>query len=336
MTASSRPPVGVLAITSTPPEQLGGLAARVEELGFAEFWVAEDYFFYGGMTSAALALSATREIPVGLGLVSAPVRHPAVTAMEIANLARVFPRRFLPTIAVGLPVWLDQMGLRPARPVRAVRECVTAVRALLNGETLTRQGEYSAFNDVTLVHPATADVPLYVGGIGPNMLRLAGEVGDGGLLSVLASPEYVRWARKLVDEGVAARPSGDERDTFVQLPVYCFLSVDPDSAAAKAALRPILAFYLAAIGPGPLTDAYGDASAELTAMLAAGGPETVAAEMPDAWIDDLAVAGDPEECAAKIGRYLDAGADTVVLSPMPPETAPEMLGLVAREVLPRL
>jgi len=332
MTGSSRPPIGVLAITSTPPEQLGRLAARVEDLGFAEFWVAEDYFFYGGMTSGTLALSATREIPVGLGLVSAPVRHPAVTAMEIANLGRVFPGRFLPTFAVGLPVWLDQMGIRPPRPVRAVRECVTAVRALLAGETLTQQGEYFTFNDVRLVHPATVDVPLYVGGIGPTMLRLAGEVGDGALLSVLATPEYVRWARKMVDEGSSA--AGSTRE--VKLPVYTFLSVGPESGAAKAALKPVLAFYLAAIGPGALTDAYGDASAELAAMIEAGGPETVAAEMPDAWLDDFAIAGDPEECAAKIGRYLDAGADTVVVSPMPPETAPEMLDLVAREVLPRL
>jgi alkanesulfonate monooxygenase SsuD/methylene tetrahydromethanopterin reductase-like flavin-dependent oxidoreductase (luciferase family) len=332
MTAPSRPPVGVLAITSTPPEQLGALAARVEDLGFAEFWVAEDYFFYGGMTSAALALTATREIPVGLGLVSAPVRHPAVTAMEIANLGRVFPGRFLPTVAVGLPIWLDQMGLRPPKPVRAVRECVTAVRSLLAGETLLRQGEYFTFNDVTLVHPPAVDVPLYVGGIGPNMLRLAGEVGDGALLSVLATREYVRWARKMVDEGIAAAGS----DRTVRLPVYAFLSVGRDSAAAKASLKPVVAFYLAAIGPGALTDAYGDASAELAAMLAAGGPETVAAEMPDAWLEDFAIAGDPEECAQKIARYLDAGADIVVVSPMPPETAPEMLDLVSREVLPRL
>lgn len=334
-TESSRPPVGVLAFTRTPPERIGGLAARVEELGFAQFWVAEDCFFYGGMTSAALALSATKDIPIGLGLVSAAVRHPAIAAMEIANLARAFPGRFLPTVGVGPSVQLDQMGVHWPRPLRAVRECVTAMRGLLNGETISRQGEYFTFNDVSLVHPVARRVPLYVGGSGPNMLRLAGEIGDGALLSVLATPQYVRHARELVDEGLHARTSQDRPNGAAHLAVYVFLSCLPDSGAAKAAMRQVLASRLAAIGPGPLTDAYGDASATLTAMLPAS-PETVAAEMPDVWVDDFAIAGDPEECAAKIGRYLDAGADMVVLCPMPPATAPEMLGLVAREVLPRL
>jgi alkanesulfonate monooxygenase SsuD/methylene tetrahydromethanopterin reductase-like flavin-dependent oxidoreductase (luciferase family) len=323
-------PVGVLAITSTPPEQIAGLAAQVEDLGFSEFWVAEDYFFYGGMTGAATALAATQRIPVGLGLISAVVRHPAVTAMEIAHLARLHPGRFRPTIGVGLPAWLDQMRLRPRSPLGAVRECVESVRHLLTGQSLSAEGENFGFRDVTLVHPPTEPVPLYVGGIGPKMLRLAGEVGDGALLSALASPQYVRWARKLIAEGAGTR------DTQPRVPVFVFLNVNRDSALAKAQLRPIVAFYLAAIGPGAMTDAYGDASRELRAMIDAGGPELVEAEMPDAWMDDFVIAGDPDECAAKIGSYLDAGADSVIVSPMPPDGAPEMIEVVARDVLTRL
>ena len=58
--------------------------------------------------------------------------------------------------------------------------------------------------------------------------------------------------------------------------------------------------------------------------------------MPDQWLEDLAIAGEPDECAEKIGRYLAAGADSVVLFPFPAERAREMVELAAAEVLPRL
>jgi len=59
-------------------------------------------------------------------------------------------------------------------------------------------------------------------------------------------------------------------------------------------------------------------------------------EMPDQWLEDLAVAGDPDECASKLRRLLDAGADSVVLFPMPVDRAVEVVELTAREVFPRL
>ena len=58
--------------------------------------------------------------------------------------------------------------------------------------------------------------------------------------------------------------------------------------------------------------------------------------MPDDWIKDLAVAGDPDECAASIRALLDAGSDSVVLFPIPPDRAPDLIELAAREVLPRV
>ncbi|MCW2718668.1 MAG: flavin-dependent oxidoreductase [Pseudonocardia sp.] len=41
---------------------------------------------------------ATRRVKVGLGIVASVARHPAVTAMEIATLARAYPGRFLPGV----------------------------------------------------------------------------------------------------------------------------------------------------------------------------------------------------------------------------------------------
>jgi alkanesulfonate monooxygenase SsuD/methylene tetrahydromethanopterin reductase-like flavin-dependent oxidoreductase (luciferase family) len=106
----------------------------VEDLGFAELWLSEDYFFLGGFASAAIALQATRKIPVGIGVVASVVRHPAVTAMEIATLAGAFPGRLYPGIGHGVPVWMKQVGIYPKSVLGTLRESVTGIRRLLAGE----------------------------------------------------------------------------------------------------------------------------------------------------------------------------------------------------------
>jgi 5,10-methylenetetrahydromethanopterin reductase len=58
--------------------------------------------------------------------------------------------------------------------------------------------------------------------------------------------------------------------------------------------------------------------------------------MPARWLEDLVVAGDPEECAEKIRRLWRAGADSVVLLPTPVERALEVALFAGREVLSRL
>src|SRR5262249_45814467 len=130
---TDRSPVGLVLFSETHPEQIGALARAGEELGFGEVWVVEEYFQYGGGAALGSALAATREIPVGVGIMSAVVRHPALAAMEIASLARAYPGRLMPGFGLGLPDWLRQMGVHPRSQLAAMRECVTSVRALLRG-----------------------------------------------------------------------------------------------------------------------------------------------------------------------------------------------------------
>lgn len=62
----------------------------------------------------------------------------------------------------------------------------------------------------------------------------------------------------------------------------------------------------------------------------------MAEKLPDEWIDTLAVAGDPDEVAARIAALRAAGATSVVLSPVNAETALDELELTAATVLPQL
>jgi alkanesulfonate monooxygenase SsuD/methylene tetrahydromethanopterin reductase-like flavin-dependent oxidoreductase (luciferase family) len=324
-------PVGLVLGSALPPESITKVAKKGEDLGLGELWLAEDYFFTGGISGAAAVLAETRQIPVGLGIVSAMARHPAVLAMEISTLARMFPGRIWPGIGLGVPAWIEQMGLTPPSQLAAMRECVGSVRRLLDGEELTERGKSFEFKQVRLTYPVAERVPLYMGVVGPKMLQLAGAIADGTVVSVLAGVDYVKWAREQIATGAAASGRGREPH---RIATFAMFSVDADGKRAKEALRGLVAFYLTAMSTSSLTQVYGIADELIP--LTEGGPEQVATEMPEEWITDLNIAGDPDECAERIRALLDAGSDSVVLFPAPPERAPELIELAAKEVLPRV
>lgn len=325
--------LGVLLGSTTAPERLPVLSRQAETLGFDEVWLAEDYFFYGGFTGVSQALAATERIRVGLGVASCMARHPAVTAMEIASVDRAFPGRFMPGLGHGVPAWVKQMGLYPRSPMRALEEAFTGIRTLLTRDKpYSAEGEYFTFREVSLTHPPAGSLPLYLGVIGEKGCEMAGRIADGNVLSVLAPTEYVSWARSLAQQGM--RAAG--RDGHFGLPAYVLAAVDRDRARARAAVRQSVAFYLAAVGPTPLTGAIG-INDTLSGLLAdGGGAKAVLDGMPDEWVDTLAIAGTPEEVAARIEQYWAASADSVILAPQPAEMTEEQLRLLAAEVLPRL
>jgi 5,10-methylenetetrahydromethanopterin reductase len=337
--AGSRPPVGVVAASTMRPHEILPFARLAEELGFGEVWFGEDYFWVAGVSAAAAALSATTSIPVGIGIVSAMVRHPAVLALEIATIDAMHPGRLRPAIGLGNPGWIEQMGRVPASQLAAMRETVSSVIALLAGQTLDATGGEYSFTDVTLEYPPAGRLAVYMGAVGPRMHTLAGEIADATLSGVLSSPPYIAAVRELLIAGRAKRTEAERDPAGHRLSTYAIYSVDPDAAKAKQALRELVAFYLATLrGKSAITDAlgYGD---ELLEMHRRGGDDpaaTIRREMPDEWLETLGVGGDPEECAVKVQRLLDAGCDSVILNAVPAEQTEAQLRLTAREVLPRL
>ena len=329
MPTASRP-MGVFILGDTPPGNLVDLSRQVERCGFSDLWFAEDYFMLSGFASAALALQATEEVHVGIGCVSNRVRHPAVTAMEASTLANAYPGRFTLGIGHGVPAWVKQMRLFPKSVLGSIGEAITDVKSLLAGEILTQSGAYYGYDAVTLTHPAPA---LQVLGavVGPRSVDLCAEIADGMIVSVLAGPRYVAAVRERI---AAVRRAQGLPEEFA-LVTYVLASVGEDAAAARAKVRPVTAFYLEAMGPTLITGVY-DANETLAGMIESGGAAAIEADMPEAWMDWLAVAGRPEDCRAGIEALFDAGATKVVLCVVPSEELPQQLEIFGRAVLPAL
>src|SRR5512145_1169108 len=107
------PAIGVIFHPTFPPETLADYARQAEAAGFDELWLWDDCFLPGAFTSAAIALTATERLKVGIGLLPATVYNPLFAAMEITTLARAFPGRFLPGFGYGVDTWMKQIGAAP-------------------------------------------------------------------------------------------------------------------------------------------------------------------------------------------------------------------------------
>ena len=203
---SRGPSLGMIFRPQLEPERLRAVAEAAEASGVDELWLWEDCFDEGGISCAAAALAWTERLRVGIGVLPVPLRNVALAAMEIASLARLFPDRIHIGVGHGVLDWMGQVGARVESPMTLLREYVTALQALLAGETVTCEGRYVNLRDVTLGWPPHTKPGLYVGAVRPKTVALAGELGDGVVLTSGHPAADVAEARAGFDAAWGNRP----------------------------------------------------------------------------------------------------------------------------------
>ncbi|MEI6360709.1 MAG: LLM class flavin-dependent oxidoreductase [Actinomycetes bacterium] len=195
--------VGAIFRPQLPPERLGSAIRAAEACGLREVWLWEDCFLESGIATAAAALAMSDDLVVGIGLLPTPLRNVALAAMEIATLERLFPGRIRIALGHGVQPWMEQAGARAESPMTLMREYITALRALLSGESVSVSGRYVQLSDVQLGWAPSTPPPLLIGATGPRTLRLAGDLADGVVLDSVTSPDRAVAALAEVDAGAA-------------------------------------------------------------------------------------------------------------------------------------
>jgi 5,10-methylenetetrahydromethanopterin reductase len=152
---------------------------HAEELGYARAWLYDSPALYGDVW-AVLSLAATQTQRIGLGpAVLVPnLRHPLVQASAIGTLEQLAPGRVAVAFGTGFTGRMA-MGQR-ALPWSYVREHVTQVRALLQGEQVEIDGKLvQMLHAADFAPPRPITTPIVVAANGPKGNAIARELGDG-------------------------------------------------------------------------------------------------------------------------------------------------------------
>jgi alkanesulfonate monooxygenase SsuD/methylene tetrahydromethanopterin reductase-like flavin-dependent oxidoreductase (luciferase family) len=160
--------------------------------------------FDGLIQASALAVLSDR-LAVHLGVYLLPLRHPVAVARQISTLAGIAPGRFSFGVGIGGedPAESRAAGIDPATRGRRMNEALPIVRALLEGERVTADGEFFQLDGVRILPVPANPVPIVVGGRSDAALRRAARHGDGWL-AVWVSPRRYRDALGRVAELAAA------------------------------------------------------------------------------------------------------------------------------------
>lgn len=197
--------VGCVFRPEIEPEKLADVARTADEVGLDELWLFEDCFFGGGMTSAAIALANSSRLKVAVGVLPAPMRNVAVTAMEIATLCRAYPGRVRIGVGHGVQDWMGQIGATVKSPMTLLREYLNALCALLDGQRVTMDGTYVELDGVQLTWPPLTATDLMCAATGPKTLTLSGELAMATVLTSGTTPQMLRDAVTSIEKGRGRR-----------------------------------------------------------------------------------------------------------------------------------
>ena len=317
----------------SPREQVE-LAVLADQRGLDSVWVAEAWGQDAVSVLGYLA-ARTERVALGSGLMQIPARQPAATAMAAATLDVLSGGRFRLGLGVSGPqVSEGWYGVPFARPVSRTREYVEIVR-----RALAREGplEFSGREYELplpdglgkplklLAEPVQAGVPIYLGAVGPKAVEQAGEIADGWLPFML-DPAQADTLLEPLDRGLAK--AGRTR-ADIDIAAAVAVGLDDDIDKARHAVRPLLAFYLGAMGAKEknfyveLADraGHGEAARAVQERALAGDRTGAATALTDELIDALALAVTPAGLDDRLAAYEACGVTTLVAVPCGPDRA---------------
>jgi probable F420-dependent oxidoreductase len=308
----------------TPPFYIGpGSTAQTlewiqwaESIGFDDVWLPDA----GGtdaLTLSAVVLGGTQRIRVGIAVVPAYTRTPAVLAATVATLADLAPDRF----TLGLGTSSDAMvegwhGMKLEKPATRMRETLMLLKIMLAGEKTGFTGETLRSNGYR--QPALgAKVPLLLAALGPRMIELAASVADGVILNLFPLSATHDLVGQVRDAAARAGRQQDEIEICSRFQVM----VTDDLPAARAAFRHVFTPYYAnpVYNRSLVAAGYAAQANEVITARKAGNWKRARAALDDDLVDSIAVIGSREHCQERIRTYVNAGITTPILFCLSPD-----------------
>lgn len=272
---------------------LRDFAARVEATGIDRVFTGDHVVFRGGsgfdgLLNATAVAVASRRLIVQTAVYLLPLRHPVPVARQVASLAALAPGRLVFGVGLGGedPAELRACGVDPATRGRRMDEALAVLRPLLAGEEVTVRGDYFRLDQVRMTPVPEPPVPVVIGGRSDAALRRVARHGDSWL-GLWVSPDRYAAAVGLIakyaaDEGRQKKGEGEVGGGW-QHGMHVWCGIGASAATARSRLAGVMeTFYRTPFGK----------------------------------FERYCPCGSPEEIAASLRPYVDAGCRSFNLIPV--------------------
>jgi probable F420-dependent oxidoreductase len=292
------------------------LAKQLCAKGYSEIWLAE----VNAAECYGLAGALSQAVPgvrIGTGVLPLSTRSVMIHALGAFTAHELTGGRFALGLGISSEnIVRDWAGQPFDKHVARMREALEALRKAFAGEKVNVQGETLTMKNFRL--PAKAELPLYVGALNPQMLRLAGALADGVVLNMV--PEEA-LTQVLAEVRRGAEEAGRD-PAALEVVARLHVCITPTLAQGRDVVRLAFGPYVATGGYNRFFQWAGmeQEARAVKEAFSKGDRSGVAKAMSERLCDAIGVTGEEAHVRARIRAYAERGVDVCVLNPLAPST----------------
>lgn len=340
---SEKTKFGIVApLPGVPVFDLVDFAIKCEEGGFDSLWFPDHILFMAKKLTpevwSIITAASVKTNRIQMGAIGDPHRfHPAIFAHRLATIDHLSNGRIFACLGYGEKMNLDYYGINWDKPLQRLKESISVMRNLWNGEEVNYEGEF--FNlkgaEIRIMPVSNNKVPIYVAATGHRALSVAGKYGDGWVTN--AMPTWVYGNKRKVVENERSDENRFERC------IYIFLSIAKDSDESYKTLDKI---KHAIIWPDVLNEAGYDLEiaeeykgleytkimpndSEMLQKFREMGSKYYSREI----VEDFVIHGSKEGIIKRIEEYIGAGVNHFILRDFSPDLE-YSFEVLSKEILP--
>lgn len=301
-------PLGLI-LDANSISELAALARKAEDANFDSVWATELYRTSFQQLSAAA--NSTRKIKLGTAVALAFVRSPLITSLTSLDLDEISNGRLILGLGTGARRTNEMWhGISHGKPLKRIKECIELVRLLSSevygDDPISFKGEY--YNISTKGYhrafkPVRKRIPIYLAGVGRNMIQASAEVADGYLGHVVCSLKYIK---DVVNNSVEAglKSSGRDRDKFKMCSIIT-CAISENKKQAFEAARATIAFYATVRTYEPPFKLHGfqNQTERVREAFFNRDIKSMINSVTDDMVNTFAVVGTASECRRRVSEY---------------------------------
>jgi phthiodiolone/phenolphthiodiolone dimycocerosates ketoreductase len=267
--------------------------------------------------------AATERIDVGVSVTDTLRRHPAVLAQAALTADHLSRGRAILGLGSGERMNVTPYGIPWEKPVGRLEEAIEVMRLLWSTtDPVDFDGTFFRLERAVLgLEPYEGTPPrIWLAAHGPRMLRMTGRLADGWLPTNIKPDAY---AEKLTAIRESAEASSRDPDAIVpSMLAYVMCAPDEESLEAMCASPMVRMLFAAVDLPAETYARHGSTSpfeggtgfhSFMPTTVTRAEAERVVSHIPAGIVREHTLCGTPEQIAAEIRAYQDAGLRDVVL-----------------------